>query len=208
MVKRAGWSAAALAHLLAIAVATLWGAPVLGAETVHLFLKVNGTPVAGESTQVSLDRQDSIECLSFSQAASLPTDAATTMATGRRQYDPITIRKRVDRSSPLLIPALARNQVAEGTFRFYRPNPSGDGTTQQFFTVEFRKGRIVHYRLIVPDVLDPSSAPLPAMEEVRIVFQTITWKYEPLGVAFEDTLNPIREAEPLVQGRSTTEGKE
>ena len=35
------------------------------AETVHLYLKANGTAIKGESTQVSLGREDSIECVYF-----------------------------------------------------------------------------------------------------------------------------------------------
>ncbi len=39
------------------------------AEPVYLFLKVNGNAVKGDSTQSSLDRKDSIECLSFDEGA-------------------------------------------------------------------------------------------------------------------------------------------
>ena len=37
------------------------------AETVHLFLKANGTDIKGESTQTSLGRADSIECVYYEQ---------------------------------------------------------------------------------------------------------------------------------------------
>src|SRR5688572_18455268 len=97
------------------------------AETVHLFLKANGTDIKGDSTQHSLGRQDSIECLYYKQASITAREAGTGMATGRRQYEPLVIRKRIDKSSPLLAKAQCENQAIEGTFKFFRPNPTGDG---------------------------------------------------------------------------------
>jgi type VI secretion system secreted protein Hcp len=78
------------------------------AETVHLFLKSNGSDVKGDSTQESLGRKDSIECISYEQGVFNTTDDATKMASGRRQYTPITICKRIDKASPLLIIAWMR----------------------------------------------------------------------------------------------------
>ncbi len=34
------------------------------AQTAHLFLKANGEDIAGDSTITSLEREDSIECVS------------------------------------------------------------------------------------------------------------------------------------------------
>ena len=38
------------------------------AETVHLYLKANGTDIKGSSSQESLGRKDSIECVYYEQA--------------------------------------------------------------------------------------------------------------------------------------------
>src|SRR5215470_7613292 len=103
------------------------------AETVHLFLKAGGSDIKGESTQQSLDRKDSIECLYYEQEVITAREAGTGMATGRRQYQPLLIRKRIDKSSPLIAKALAENQKIEATLKFFRPNPTGDGTTEQFY---------------------------------------------------------------------------
>ena len=65
------------------------------AETVHLFLKANGKDIKGESLQKSLGREGSIECLEFSESVRTAREAGSGMATGRRQYEPITIRKRI-----------------------------------------------------------------------------------------------------------------
>ena len=159
------------------------------AETVHLFLKINGTDIKGESTQTSLGRQDSIECVFFDHTVSTTRDAAAGMSMGKRQYSPILIRKRIDKSTPLLIKALVENQVIEAAFRFYRPNPMGDGTTEQFYTIEILKGRILSVRNYVPDVLTPSTVMLPPLEEVCFVFHTINWTITDGGVTQQDTWN-------------------
>lgn len=156
------------------------------AETVHLFLKANGQDIKGNSSITSLGREDSIECLSFVDSVRTAREKGSGVATGRRTYEPIIIRKRIDKSSPLLAKALCNNEVIEGTFKFYRPSPSGDGTTEQFFTVEIAEGRVASVKRVSPDVIDPASSQEPPTEEVGFVFHTITWTYEDGGVTHTD----------------------
>jgi type VI secretion system secreted protein Hcp len=162
------------------------------AETVHLYLKANGTDIAGESTQTSLGRENSIECVYYKQAVITAREAGSGMATGRRQYEPLMIRKRIDKSSPLLMKTLAENTAIEGTFKFFRPNPTGDGTTEQFYTVQIKQGRIASIAQFVQDVMVPATATDPPMEEVTFVFHTINWTYTNGGVTHEDTWNQQR----------------
>jgi type VI secretion system secreted protein Hcp len=158
------------------------------AETVHLFLKANGQDIQGESTQTSLGRANSIECLFYDFRATVPTGAsASGMTTGRRQYSPIKIRKPIDKSSPLLLKAFTNNESVDAIFRFYRPNPSGDGTTEQFYTVEIRNGRIVGVAQYVSELLRAEYANDPPLEEVLFLFHTIEWTYTDGGVTHEDS---------------------
>src|SRR5690606_25931769 len=145
------------------------------AETVHLFLKSNGSAVTGDSSVSSLGRDGSIECLSFIDSVRTAREAGSGLATGRRAFDPLVIRKRIDQSSPILARALCNNEVIEGEFRFYRPSPAGDGTTEHFFTVSISDGRLSHIRRISPDVVDPAKAIEPPTEEVGFLFHTIRW---------------------------------
>jgi len=158
------------------------------AETVHLYLKANGMDIQGESTQTSLGRENSIECLYFEHAFKTVRDAASGLATGRRQYEPIRIVKRIDRSSALLAKALVQNQLVEGVFKFFRPNPTGDGTTEQFYTIEFKQGRIASFEQITPETFDPETAAYPELEEVTFVFRSIKWEYTNGGITHEDTM--------------------
>lgn len=162
------------------------------AETVHLYLKANGTDIQGESTQTSLGRENSIECVHFSTSVKTARETGSGTATGRRQHEPIVFLKRIDKSSPLLAKALCNNEVIEGAFKFFRPNPTGDGTTEQFYTIEIKKGRIASQKQWVPDTINPASTNQPPMEEVSLVFHTITWTYTNGGVTHQDTWDAQR----------------
>ena len=156
------------------------------ADSVHLYLTANGNAIAGDSSQTSLGRENSIECLYFDQRCVTARQAGSGMATGRRQYEPVLIRKRIDKSSPLIFKALTENQVIEADFKFFRPNPAGDGTTEQFYTISIKLARIASVREYVPFILDPGSANQPPLEEVTMVFQRISWTYTDGGVTHED----------------------
>ncbi len=157
------------------------------AETVHLFLKINGNDIKGESTQTSLGRQDSIECIGYEAAVVSAREAATNMVTARRQFSPLKVLKRVDKSSPLLLKALSENAKAEGVFKFFRPNPSGDGTTEQYYTVEFKEGNVASVKQLVPNTIQKETAGEPPQEEITFVFKTITWTYTNGGVTHTDS---------------------
>jgi len=179
-----------LSLAVCLAATLLSAPPARAAMPVYLFLEANGTVIEGDSTVTSLGRENSIECLSFDQQIRQPIDPSTGLPSGRRIFEPIVIRKRIDKSSPLLAKALAQNEVIDAQFRFYRPNPAGDGTTQYYYTIEIHQGRISRFRTLTFDVLDPSQANYPAVEEVEFVFQQILWRYEPDGIEFGDQNDP------------------
>lgn len=164
--------------------------PTHAAETVHLYLKANGTDIPGDSTKHSLGRADTIECVAFNFEVYPEQEVQTGRSTGRSRYEPIRIIKRIDRSSPLLLKALTQNENIDARFRFYRPNPIGDGTTEQFYTIEIAQARIVGVRTWVPNVIDPATAAMPEFEEVSFVFNTINWTFEPGGVTHQDVVDP------------------
>jgi type VI secretion system secreted protein Hcp len=156
------------------------------AETVHLKLKANGNDIKGESSQHDLERQDTIEIVEFWDKVYSAREKGSRSAVGRRVHDPIAFSKRVDSSSPLLAKALCNNEKIEGVFKFYRPNPAGDGTTEQFFTIKITNGRIDSIERHSPSAMDPASSETPLMEIVKVVFEEIEWTYEPKGIAHVD----------------------
>jgi type VI secretion system secreted protein Hcp len=157
-------------------------------ESVALFLKAKKTgAIQGDSSQTSLGREKSIECLSFEHEVTTARETASGAATGRRTYVPIKIRKRIDRASPLIAQALVNNEEISGKFMFFRPSPVGDGTTQQFYTIEISQGRIASLKQFVPDSTDDEHAHREPEEEVAFTFHKITWTYTDGGVTAEDS---------------------
>lgn len=155
-------------------------------ETVHLKLEHNGQQIEGESTQHTLGREKTIECVSYQHRVHTARESGTAMATGRRQHDDLVVTKRIDKSTPLLMKALCDNQALKAEFTFYRPNPSGDGTTEQFYTVALTNARISQIRQISPDALVPTANPSPPVEEIHFVFHSISWTFNPTGAQHED----------------------
>lgn len=162
------------------------------AEAVHLYLKANNTDIHGESSIASLGRDRSIECVALDFAVKTAREAGSGMATGRRQYEPLRFRKRIDKSTPLLAKALTENQRIEATFKFFRPSLAGDGTTQMFFQIELDGGRLASQQIMLPDTLVPALSFDPPMEEVSIVFQSITWTYTDGGISHRDSWDQNR----------------
>jgi len=156
------------------------------AMNIHLWIRgATQGEIQGDSTVTSMDREGTIEAFKLDHTVHVPVEGSG-MATGERLHSPIKITKRIDRSSPLLHQALYNNEILEVTIKFYRPNPAGDGTTEQFYTIQLQQGRISSINTISPNTIDESTASNPAMEEVSFVFGTIRWTYEPAGIETED----------------------
>jgi type VI secretion system secreted protein Hcp len=137
------------------------------AINAHLSLKINNADVKGESTQLS---DGSIECHSFAIGVSNPIDWSTGAASGRREYSAIVITKRIDRASPLIWKALCTNQIVEGKFKFFRPPVDGGAVDEQFYTVEFKNGRI--------ESVSQSIASDHPAENISFAYRTITITYD------------------------------
>jgi type VI secretion system secreted protein Hcp len=158
------------------------------AETISLTLSgARQGNIAGDNTQTSLSRANTIEVLSFTQSLRSAFDRASGRATGRRFYEPIAFTKQIDKSTPLLRSALITNEAVSGTFRWFRPDPSGNGTTQHFLTITFSGARLTTAKLVLPDTLTPDTANLPPMEVVEMVFDTIEWTYLIGNITMNDT---------------------
>jgi type VI secretion system secreted protein Hcp len=128
------------------------------AETVHCQLKANGNVIQGESSQLDLGREKTIECLVFRDSVRTARELGSRAAVGRRVHEPIELVKRIDAASPLLAKALCKNERIDGMFRFYRPSPKGDGTTEQFFTIEVTDARIDSIERHSPNAIDPAES--------------------------------------------------
>ncbi len=157
-----------------------------GARIVDLYLKANGSMIQGESSRGGDDGP--IECVYFQSSLTTTTNTKTGQQTGRRQHEPIVIRKRIDKSTPLIAKALCNNEVIDAEFKFFRPN--SDGQDENFYTIEIGTGRIASFRELSPDnqaAVNGEFASILPMEEVSFVFHTITWTYTNGGIEHMDT---------------------
>ena len=158
------------------------------AEPVFLRLKIQGAEIKGDVTLKGVEGM--IECSSYEQEATVPMSAGG-LATGKRQYQPLKITKRIDQSSPHLLRALAQNAVVDAEFHFYRVN-RGSGAVQQFYTVEIKQAHVVSIKQMNPDRTVPATAALPPMEEVAFAFGTIKWTFVEGGITQEDAVMQSR----------------
>jgi type VI secretion system secreted protein Hcp len=158
------------------------------AEPVYLFLKVRGAAVEGDSSETSLGRASSIECLSYRQGVAIPRVAGSVAASGRPTYEPLVIRKRIDRATPVLAAALIGNHVVEGLFKFFRPSPSGDGTVEHYYSTEIKDARISAISQAGNGGGEWGGPADHAWEEVAVVFSSISWTWVPGSVQREGAI--------------------
>jgi type VI secretion system secreted protein Hcp len=154
------------------------------AESVYMSVKASKQgDIKSEAT--AKGREGLIECLEFESGMSSPRDQYSGAPTGKRRHTPLIVRKRVDKTSPLLSTALVSNETLS-TVKLMFWRPKGDGTSEQFYTVELTNAALSKQRVYLPFTLDPKQANLPALEELEFVFQKITWTYTQGGITGSD----------------------
>jgi len=144
---------------------------------VRLFIQSNGTNIEGELADGSIAAFD-VEFLGQTELGSggLPT--------GRRTYEPIRIRKRIDRASPLLARSFARNEVVQADLRFFREGPGGEPVN--YFTIRLTQARITSYSITTETL---GGASFTHDEVIEIAASTILWADEINSVEFEDSVS-------------------
>lgn len=164
---------------MALVAALVCTIPAHAAVSISLSLSDSaGNPIAGENSQQSLGRENTIECFFFSTHVGYPIDPAASLVLGDAQCV-----KNIDKSSPKLMQLLStKDNLSLARFRFFRPNPSGDGTLEQFYTIELREAHIVDVRPWLPNTTDPATAGLPPMEAVTFDYGHITTIYTNGGI--------------------------
>ena len=168
---------------LLVAILAFTGTQAWAAQNVYV--RVVGAVqdwIIGDSTVTSLDREDHIEALEYHHLMEIPEGGSAI------DHQTVIITKRIDRSSPQLLQAMDTNeQLTEVIFRFFRPSPSGDGTTQEYLNVILTSARIVSIEPLSPDTLNPETASRPATERIRFSYGTIETTYLPTGSTYQAT---------------------
>ena len=177
-----------LSHLLVpIVLLSAITSASLGSETIALFLtgKDQGD-IRGDSTQTSLGREYSIECIAFTDMYYAEPDPKNGITGTVRDHFPISVLKRLDRATPKLYRAWRNHEPLEAEFRFFRPNPIGDGTTEQFYTIRLHNAYIAGLRQEVPNCLDPATGTYPPVERISFTYVAIQLVWTPTGDTMDD----------------------
>ena len=159
----------------------------------RVYLKLKGKQsgdIAGESTVTSIggvDVSKLIECEGYVESVKTAQDPGSRTPTGTRIYEPVVLRKWVDKSSPLIQNALVKTEQMEGEFMFFRPSFEGEHM-EHFFSVKFTNARISGIRRYLPDAVseDVSAAAKPALEDISIVAGQMTWEHKTANTVASD----------------------
>ncbi len=143
--------------------------PALAAEDTSV--RVDGVTqgwIQGDSLHTSMGRENTIDGLEYHHLVSTPAGSST------QKHEVVIVTKRVDKATPKLWRAYGTRESLTVTIKFYRPNPNGDGTTQQHFTITLSGARIAGIETISPDVLNAGNSSYMSMERLRFEYSSIT----------------------------------
>ncbi|MGH8103043.1 MAG: type VI secretion system tube protein TssD [bacterium] len=167
-----------LSVALAITAVTLFGA----AEPILRRMEIGGPAAAGTGISATMqgtkqgafkgdDPSGKIPVAGFNYEVTSPRDAATGMATGKRQHKPITIIKEWGAASPLIFKALVNNEVlSKVAFEFSRINPQGQN--EVYYTITLTNAMVSSIKQSCPQAAGGGKCTAP-VEEVSFTFQKI-----------------------------------
>lgn len=155
------------------------------AASVCLLLMLVGSAMAATSIRITVEgsrqgkfkidvlRRNETPVVRYQYTVSSPRDAATGMATGKRQHSPVVITKEWGASSPQFYQALTTNEVLKSVLiEFIRTGP--DGRDAVFQTVTLTNASVSRINQFV------NAAPIAgvppderALEEISFTFQKI-----------------------------------
>ncbi len=87
-------------------------------------------------------------------------------------HQPLTFKKPIDKSSPLLAFAITNNEKMEAIFDMYRTDRSG--TQSLFYRIKLIKATITDINLVSPNSLTHNDA--QPIETVSLKYESITWE--------------------------------
>jgi len=131
------------------------------AETVHLYLKSEKIKRFNPEVPSGI-----LQALCTNENV-LNSRRPSGLATGRRTYEPIVFRKRIDKSTPLLARALQEKLPLQGEMYMYKTLPNGDVHVS-------RKATFKEFTISKQSELPVVDGQAP-WEEIAFVFHTITW---------------------------------
>ncbi|MDC9591377.1 Hcp family type VI secretion system effector [Xenorhabdus sp. XENO-10] len=94
-------------------------------------------------------------------------------------FQPIDIRKPIDKSSPLLSQALTSNELLTCEFFFYRTSMSGG--LELYYKIKLTEAALVNINFFCPNSITHNDA--QPEESLSIKFKSITWEHVTAGTS-------------------------
>jgi type VI secretion system secreted protein Hcp len=92
--------------------------------------------------------------------------------------------KYFDKSSPLLLGAIASGEILQITAKYFRTSTAG--TQEHYFTVKFTDCLLVDFEAYTPLALEPSNGPYRDMEKIQFTYRKIEVTHEKAGTSGAD----------------------
>ncbi|MEM1031866.1 MAG: type VI secretion system tube protein TssD [Myxococcota bacterium] len=159
---------------------------------LNSYLKFTGESqgeVKGSVTQSG--REDSIMVIGWVHGVKSPRDLASGMATGKRQHQPFTIIKEIDKSTPLIMNVLVNNEnITDWELRCWQP--SNTGVEEQQYTVKLYNATVSEVQSESLNNKYPENLNHKERERVSFTYQKIEWIWELDGImAADDWETPV-----------------
>ena len=117
-----------------------------------------------------------------------PRDAASGLATGKRQHKPLSITKEIDKSTPLFYQAFVNNEnFSEVILRFFTSDLKNAGKELQNYTIKLINANIIS---IVDDMANnkiAENAKLPLLQMISFTYQKIEWTWTDGAITATDS---------------------
>lgn len=146
-------------------------------EGQKLFLVVTRT--VGGVIATSNKPDNGIPILEFHHSLSTPTAASSGLSTGKRQHSPFTVRKSIDKATPLLFTALVTNEVLKSIeLRYYTTTLLG--VSSKVYTILLENVQITAIRDLATETGKEQ------VQDIEFSYQKITWTWVDGGVTATD----------------------
>lgn len=128
--------------------------------------------------------EGSVQVEAADHGISSPRDAATGMASGKRQHKPFVFTKSTDKASPRFISALISNETLTNCIlKFVRP--AADGTIDNYYTVKLTNASVASVDFNKGDAR-AAAGRLGEYETIGLTYQKIEWLITDGGVLAVD----------------------
>lgn len=142
------------------------------------------------------DKNGSIALVAVVHSLVSPRDAATGLASGKRQHHPITVTKETDATTPIFYGLLARNEeITKAEFFFFGAADQGGflaGREELLYKITLKKAFVSRMDFVgYADEEAKGGGRLPLRDRISFVYDSIQWEW----------MNPSRVEEDIFSSR-------